>query len=118
MRAFSPRFLELCRELGSRQVAATIQHDGLHAANLFQARGGLRVLDWGDSSVSHPFMSLVVPYRFLEEINGLPPGDPWFSRLRDAYLEPWGHGLAGAFALALRVGTFAHGFAWARRVVP
>ena len=44
----------------------------------------------------------------------LPPGDPWFARLRDAYLEPWGRGLADAFALALRVGTFAHTFAWTR----
>jgi hypothetical protein len=35
--------------------------------------------------------------------------------LRDAYLEPWGSGLSGAFALALRVGTFAHTFAWARQ---
>jgi hypothetical protein len=54
-------------------------------------------------------------FRFLEEINGLPPGDPWFARLRDAYLEPWGRGLTGTFVLALRVGTFAHTFAWARQ---
>ena len=60
----------------------------------------LRVLDWGDSSISHPFASLVVTFRFLEEFNKLPPGDPWFPRLRDAYLEPWGHGLTDAFALA------------------
>jgi hypothetical protein len=42
------------------------------------------VLDWGDSSISHPFVSLVVTFRFLEEVNELPPGDPWFARLRDA----------------------------------
>jgi hypothetical protein len=45
----------------------------------------------------------------------LPPTDPWFGRLRDAYLEPWGRGLVGAFAVAIRVGTFAHAFAWARQ---
>ena len=54
-------------------------------------------------------------FRFLEEINKLPPADPWFARLRDAYLEPWGRGLDGTFALAIRVGTFAHTFAWARQ---
>ena len=75
----------------------------------------LRLLDWGDASISHPFASLVVTFRFLEETNKLPPADKWFARLRDAYLEPWGHGLAGAFALAIRVGTFAHTFGWARQ---
>ena len=65
--------------------------------------------------MSHPFMSLVVPYRFLEEINGLPPGDPWFSRLRDAYLEPWGGGFVETFDLAVRIGAFAHCIAWLRQ---
>ena len=41
--------------------------------------------------------------------------DAWFARLRDAYLEPWGAGLADAFALAIRVGAFAHAIAWARQ---
>jgi hypothetical protein len=33
---------------------------------------------------------------------------------RDAYLEPWGRDVADTFALALRVGTIAHTFGWAR----
>ena len=84
----------------------TIQHDDLHLANLYAQGERLRVLDWGDSSISHPFASLVVTFRFLEETNKLTPTDPWFARLREAYLEPWGPGLADAFALAIRVGTF------------
>jgi hypothetical protein len=60
--------------------------------------------------VSHPFASLVGAFRFLEEVNGLRPGDAWFARLRDAYLEPWGTSSQRAFALALRVGAFAHTF--------
>jgi hypothetical protein len=75
----------------------------------------LRLLDWGDSSVAHPFFSLVVTFRFLEEINKLLPSDPWFARLRDAYLEPWGSGREDTFAVAMRVGKFAHAFAWARQ---
>jgi hypothetical protein len=76
----------------------------------------LRILDWGDASVSHPFASLVGAFRFLEEVNGLRPGDPWFARLRDAYLEPWDTSSQRAFALALRVGAFAHTFGWLRAV--
>lgn len=90
-------------------------HDDLHANNLYVDGTRLRVLDWGDASISHPFASLVVTSRFLEEIDGLPPGDPWFARLRDAYLEPWGDGFADVFTLAMRVGTFAHAIAWSRQ---
>lgn len=115
LRRFAPRFAELCDVLCAREVPETVQHDDLHAANVYAHGDRLRLLDWGDASISHPFASLVVTFRFLEEINGLAPADPWFARLRDAYLEPWGSGLAGAFALAVRVGSFAHAIAWARQ---
>jgi aminoglycoside phosphotransferase (APT) family kinase protein len=108
--------VQACDELAADAMPATIQHDDLHMGNVYVRDERLRILDWGDSSIAHPFASLVVTFRFLEEINGLAPDDPWFRRLRDAYLEPWGGtGLDGTFALALRVGTFAHTFAWARQ---
>ncbi len=115
LRGFAPRFSELCGELAAHNVPETVQHDDLHMANVYKDGERLRLLDWGDSSISHPFASLVVTFRFLEEINKLPPGDPWFARLRDAYLEPWGTGLTEAFALAVRIGTFAHTVAWIRQ---
>jgi hypothetical protein len=115
LRAFAPRFTELCGELATYDLPETIQHDDLHHANVYAQGDRLRLLDWGDASISHPFASLVVTFRFLEEINKLPQGDPWFARLRDAYLEPWGQGLTGAFALAIRVGSFGHTFAWAHQ---
>ena len=115
LREFAPRFTDLCAELAAHGALETIQHDDLHHANVYLAGNQLRLLDWGDSSVAHPFFSLVVTFRFLEEINKLPPSDPWFARLRDAYLEPWGSGHEETFAHAMRVGKFAHAFAWARQ---
>jgi hypothetical protein len=115
LRGFAPRFERLCGQLAAHEVPETLQHDDLHMANVYAQGERLRLLDWGDASVSHPFASLVVTFRFLEERNQLSPGDPWFARLRDTYLEPWGGGLAGAFALAVRVGAFAHTIAWARQ---
>jgi hypothetical protein len=112
---FMPRFVELCTELASVDLPDTIQHDDLHHANLYVREEQLRFLDWGDSSIANPFFSLVVVFRFLDEVNGLPASDPWYRRLRDAYLEPWGTGLADAFSLSLRVGTFAHAIAWIRQ---
>lgn len=115
LRGFASRFGELCRELGAAVIPNTIQHDDLHHKNLYERDGRFRVLDWGDSSISHPFASLVVTFRFLEEVTKLLPDDPWFARLADAYLEPWGSGLVDTFALALRVGTFVHCCACARQ---
>jgi hypothetical protein len=120
LRDFRPRFAQLCDELATAGVPETIQHDDLHCWNLFVRDGASRVLDWGDSCVSHPFASLVVTFRFLEEITKLQPDDPWFARLRDAYLEPWGGDLREVFALAYRVGSFARAIAYipVRAVVP
>lgn len=108
---FLPRFESLCAELATAGVPESIQHDDLHMNNVHTKRGHLRVIDWGDSSIAHPFTSLLVTYRFLERRNGLPLSDPWFAHLRDAYLEPWGSDRAGlreTFALATRVGAFTH----------
>lgn len=115
LRRFAPRFGDWCTELAARAIPETVQHDDLHMNNVYVRGEQLRVIDWGDASIGHPFASLVVTFRFLEELNQLLPSDPWFTRLRDAYLEPWGRGLIGAFALAMRVGSFARALAYVRQ---
>jgi Phosphotransferase enzyme family len=102
LRRFTPRLRDLCDELAARDIPETVQHDDLHGNNIY----GQRVLDWGDSSIAHPFFSLVVPCRFVGEQR----------RLRDAYLEPWGRGHEESFALAYRVGWVAHAIAATRQL--
>jgi hypothetical protein len=113
LRAHAPRFAELCSELADWGLPATVQHDDLHHKNAFVDGDCLRIIDWGDACRSHPFVSLVVTYRFLDERSE-------FTRLRDAYLEPWGSGLSTAFDLSQRLGRFAHAFGWValRRQLP
>jgi hypothetical protein len=108
LRAFRQRFGELSAELDARGIPDTIQHDDLHGANVYRRDGELRILDWGDSCVSHPFRTLYVTLEHLF----LPRGDPWLGRLRDAYLEPWGPPaeLQETYALAERLGPFGHVF--------
>ncbi|MES1248030.1 MAG: phosphotransferase [Actinomycetota bacterium] len=96
--AFEPTFARWCDELGD---LASINHDDLHMHNVYE---GGRVLDWGDSCVSHPFFSLVVTFRFV------PDGQ---DAIRDAYLEGYG-GDRETFEHALRVGRIAHLFKWIR----
>jgi hypothetical protein len=97
-RRFEPEFARLCNEL---EDVASINHDDLHHLNVYE---GPRILDWGDSCVSHPFFSLVVTFMFVEAGQ---------DEIRDAYLEAYG-GMREQFDLALRVGRIAHLFKWIR----
>jgi hypothetical protein len=115
LRDYAPRFTELCAALAELGIPESVQHDDLHMKNLYSDGGNFRIVDWGDSSIAHPFFSLVETFRFLQEFNHLAPNDPWFRRLRDAYLEPWGSGLEETFEIAMRAGWFVHAIAWTRQ---
>jgi hypothetical protein len=52
---FAARFGELCDELAASGLPETIQHDDLHMKNVYADGERLRLLDWGDASISHPF---------------------------------------------------------------
>jgi hypothetical protein len=98
LRRFEPRFAELCAELAARAVPETIQHDDLHQYNIYVRDGRPRILDWGDSSVAHPYFSLVATLRHVED-----------RGITRAFLDAWS-GDDETLALALRVGRIAHTF--------
>lgn len=99
---FAPRFAEL---VGSLTLPPTVQHDDLHPGNVFAKDARVRILDWGDTVIGHPFASLVITLRTHD-------GDT--TRLRDAYLEAWGRGYAAELDAALQVGAFTRILSWQR----
>lgn len=111
-RSASPGFGAMCRDLAEIGIPSTLQHDDLHDNNVFapaRPGGSMRVFDWGDSAVAHPFGTLLVSLRVVADRTGLPYGSAELLRLRDAYLEPWTSAydrptLVEACRLALRVG--------------
>jgi len=123
LRDYVPTISSAVDLLAAQGIPATIQHDDLHDGNVFVRDGRYQIVDWGDSSVSHPFHTLVVVfraivYRFDPDVE---PGGPEILRLRDAYLEPFAqygdHGsLARAVDLAHLTGTLARALAWHRFV--
>lgn len=112
-------YTELCRRLAGGGVPLSLQHDDLHDDNVFAADGGHRFFDWGDATVAHPFLSLLVTLRMAARALEVAAGDPLLVRLRDAYLEPWtDYGspadLRKQCDLALRVGPPARALTWHR----
>jgi len=70
---------DLCAELASFAIPATLDHGDLDTENMFLSAGRPVLMDWSDSSISHPFFTEALLGR-----EGLANG----PRL-DAYLRPW-----------------------------
>ena len=90
--AYAPEYAELCARLSDLGIASTLQHDDLHDHNVFvpaEPGGPLRVFDWGDAVVGHPFGTLLISLRVVADLAGLAPGAAELLRLRDAYLDAW-----------------------------
>jgi Ser/Thr protein kinase RdoA (MazF antagonist) len=69
-------------------IPETIQHDDLHDGQVFVRDGRYLFFDWGDASVSHPFLSLSVTLEGvlswgLDDVEDSVDVTPF----RDAYLE-------------------------------
>jgi hypothetical protein len=114
-----PAFDDWCAELAADGVPASLQHDDLTDANVFPTGDGFQFFDWGDSSVAHPFGSLLVAIGFAAYLLELTPGAPALDRLRDAYLEPWTDlaplsALRRSAALACGVTRVSKALAWQR----
>jgi Ser/Thr protein kinase RdoA (MazF antagonist) len=113
------RYGELCTRLADSGIPASLQHDDLHDANVFVSDGRYRFFDWGDASVAHPFVSLLVPLRVVARALDVPPGDAVLRHLRDAYLDVWsGYGslaeLRELADLALRIAPLPRAMTWRR----
>ena len=65
LRRFEVRFAALCAEVAAESPGDTIQHDDLHVNGVFVLGDELRVMDWGDASIGHPFASLIVTFNGL-----------------------------------------------------
>jgi len=124
------RYAGICARLGGYGIPQSIHYDDMHSSNVFLRAGenGTRRVtfsDWGDSSVGHPFFSMLIFLRSMADLMNLPDEaaetpeglPPMLKRLRDSYLEPWQryetqHKLVEIFNLAWRAGMVSRALAW------
>jgi hypothetical protein len=119
LRGLTPRLAALCTELDTFGLPASIDHSDLHSGNVLAPGDGYVFFDWHEGAVTHPFFSMVVATRWLEQHHAIEAGSAEEACLHDAYLEPWaGFGATGslraALDLALRIGPLTRALGWMR----
>jgi hypothetical protein len=117
LRTFGPQFERMCARLASFGIPETIHHDDFHDGNIFVQDGRIIFTDWGESALTHPFFTLVVMLRSIENSLDLPPDAPEVLKLRDWYLSYWtGYAplaeLQSIVALAQRIGYVNRALTW------
>lgn len=86
-----PTYDAWCADLAGSGIPSSIQHDDLHSANVCWTGSAetVRIIDWGDASVGHPFGTMLCTLNSIAHHAGCEVDDPRVARVRDAYLEPF-----------------------------
>ncbi|ANH37890.1 hypothetical protein I601_1454 [Nocardioides dokdonensis FR1436] len=117
-RAAVPLVRDLCAELAATGLPDTLQHDDLHDAQVFVRDGRVRILDWGDACLTHPFLTLAVTLDGviawgLDDEAGSEDTAPY----RDTYLAGWAGSTAAGHEELVRAADVARRLGWACRAV-
>lgn len=117
LKALAPQFRAWCEELAAFGIPETLTHEEVHDANVLVDGERYVFADWSDSSVAHPFFTMVVTVRAAAYRLKLAEGGPEMQRLRDSYLEPFGKfaartQLLDAFRRAYRLGMLNRALSW------
>lgn len=114
------QFAGWCRELATYPVHASLLHGDLHPRNIFAGGDGEAPIffDWGDSTVGHPFATLLVTLRVVKHLMSCDDDSPEVAKVRDAYLEPFTHlasraDLVEQVQRSCHIGKVARSLSWA-----
>lgn len=116
LRTTPAEFAEMCQTLASFGIPETIHHDDFHDNNIFIRDGKIIFTDWGESAVTHPFFTLVVLMRGVDNSIGI-DNSPESEQVRDLYLEYWTsyatrEELRSIVRLAQRIGYVNRALTW------
>jgi hypothetical protein len=112
-----PRFAAECEQLAGYDLPATITHEEIHENNVIIRDGRYVFTDWSDSSVAHPFFTMLVTLRATAHWLKLEESGPEIMQLRDIYLEGWTafasrEKLRAAFEIAYRLAMVNRSLSW------
>ena len=120
----APRFKQICSDLAALGIPESLNHGDFHDGNVLLKNGPLKnrrvtFFDWGDASLTHPFVSLRTFFVSIEMALKLDDYSftPGMSALLDRYLEPWQkfaskEKLLTTYSLSKPVASIAKALAW------
>jgi aminoglycoside/choline kinase family phosphotransferase len=113
------RFEQICSNLAGYGIPESINHGDFHDGNVLVRDGRITFFDWGDASVSHPFVSLRTFFVSIEIALNLDDYSftPEMATLLDLYLKPWQQfaskdDLLAAYGLSRPVASIVKALSW------
>jgi hypothetical protein len=112
-----PHFVAECEQLAGYGLPATIAHEEVHENNVIVRDGRYVFTDWSDSSVAHPFFTMLVTLRAGAHWLKLEEFGSEMMQLRDIYLDGWttfgsSYKLRSAFEIAYRLAMVNRSLSW------
>ncbi len=119
LQALTPRFKQICKELAAFDIPASLNQGDFHDGNTLLRNGRITFFDWGDASVTHPFVSLRTCFVSIELALELDDYafTPEMAALLDRYLVPWQafaakEKLLSAYRYSKPVAAIVKAFSW------
>lgn len=119
-----PHFGWLCTQLAAFTIPESLNHGDFHDGNVLIKDGRVTYFDWGDTDVTHPFISLRTFFVSIEITLDLDDYafTPEMAALLDLYLKPFQRyasrgELLKAYALSKPVASIVSTLAWYEDII-
>lgn len=120
LRDLTPRFKQICADLSAFGIPESLNHGDFHDGNVLLKNGRITFFDWGDASLTHPFVSLRTFFVSMEialNLDDYAPPTSGMTDLLQRYLEKWEifaskDELLKAYQLSKPVASIAKTLAW------
>ena len=120
LKGMTSRFGQICTELASFEIPESLNHGDFHDGNVLLKDGRITFFDWGDASVTHPFVTLRTFFVSMEialKLDDYAPPTSEMTALLNCYLEQWQRftdqeRLLSAYNLSRPVASIAKALAW------
>lgn len=115
----TPKLEILCERLAAYKIPETIEHGDFHDNNILIQGDEIIINDWGDTSIAHPFFSIVSVLESAKRNHQLQESDQFYLNLRNTYLAQWKNyetedKLLEAFKVAQKIRYFIFALSFSR----
>lgn len=125
LKGMRPRFEQICSELADVGIPESLNHGDFHDGNVLARDGRITFFDWGDATLTHPFVSLRTFFVSIEIALDL---DEYsltseMMDLLNRYLAPWRQlasqdALLDAYSLSRPVASIVKALTWHKTISP